>query len=99
VSQSRVDSLMESVTNVGIGFVVAVIGNALILPVVLGVKMHFSENLIIALAFTVISIIRQYVLRRLFNGRSVWQAVKTWWSESLCKTGTCAWCDFERHGR
>jgi hypothetical protein len=34
-----------------------------------------SGNVICAICYTVISIVRQYTLRRLFNGKSVWQSI------------------------
>lgn len=76
MTQSRTDSLMETLTNTAIGLFVAIVGNAIILPVVLGVHVSTADNLIIAAGFTVLSIARQYVIRRTFNGRSVWQSIK-----------------------
>ena len=74
--QSKIDSAMETVTNTAIGFAVAMLANQVILPMMLGIELKASANFGIAVAFTVISIVRQYSLRRLFNGRSVWQAIK-----------------------
>ena len=76
MSQSRLDSFMEAVTNVIIGLVVSTIANHFLLPAVLGVHMSFTQNIIIGAAFTVISIARSYVIRRAFNGKSVWAAIK-----------------------
>jgi hypothetical protein len=75
MNQSRIDSLMESVVNIIIGLVVSTVANWLILPAVLGVSMTLGQNVLIGLAFTAISLVRSYVIRRLFNGRSVWQAL------------------------
>lgn len=74
--QSKIDSWMEAIVNTAIGFVVAVMANALILPIVFGIEVGIGENLTCALAFTAVSILRQYSLRRVFNGRSVWGAIK-----------------------
>lgn len=74
--QSRVDSFMEAVTNTAIGLVVSTAANFFVIPAVLGVHMTHGQNLALAAIFTVISIVRSYVLRRLFNGRSVWQALR-----------------------
>lgn len=68
MSQSRIDSLMESVVNIAIGLV--------ILPAVLGVSMTLGQNVLIGALFTVISLVRSYVIRRAFNGRSVWVAIR-----------------------
>jgi len=99
MTQSRIDSAMETVTNTAIGYVIAVVANAVILPATLGIEVSMGDNLLIAALFTVISLIRGYLIRRMFNGRSVWQAVKNWWNEGLWPRGECAWCDYERDGR
>lgn len=64
--QTRVQSFIESIANIVIGYTVAVISQILIFPLV-GVHVSVSENLYIAAWFTVISIIRSYLLRRFFN--------------------------------
>jgi uncharacterized membrane protein YraQ (UPF0718 family) len=67
---------MEAVVNVAIGVVISTVANHLLLPAVLGVTMTLGQNLVIGVAFTVISIARSYTLRRLFNGRSAWMWLK-----------------------
>jgi hypothetical protein len=74
--QSRIDSLMEAVTNIVIGLVISTLANWVILPAVLGVSMTLGQNLLIGAFFTTISLVRSYAIRRLFNGRSVWEAIK-----------------------
>lgn len=74
--QSRTDSLMESLTNVVIGFSINFIANILFLPLVLHVPVNLHELGLIGAIFTVISVVRSYALRRAFNGRTVWQAIK-----------------------
>lgn len=76
MSQSRVDSFMESVVNVIIGLVISTIANWMILPPLLGVELDLGTNVLIGSIFTVISIVRSYTLRRLFNGKPVWSAIK-----------------------
>lgn len=93
--QTRVDSFMEAVTNTAIGLIISTIANYFVIPAVLGVHMTHTQNLVLAAIFTVISIGRSYLLRRAFNGRSVWQAVKAAWPRRCF----CAWCCFERYGR
>lgn len=78
MTQSRMDSFMESLTNIVIGLVVSTIANWLILPTVLGVSMTLGQNVLIGLLFTLISLVRSYVIRRAFNGRSVWASFKSW---------------------
>lgn len=74
--QTRIDSFMEAATNTAIGLVVSTIANATLTPLVLGHPISLLENVGLSVGFTVISILRSYWLRRLFNGRSVWSAIK-----------------------
>ena len=68
--QTKKQSLIESITNVAIGYIVAVISNAAILPL-FGVNLAFSDSMLIAVWFTVISLIRGYCVRRYFNKRGM----------------------------
>lgn len=76
MTQSRLDSLMEAVTNTAIGLVVSTIANYFVIPAVLGVHMTHAQNAALSAIFTVISIGRSYLLRRAFDGRTPWQAIK-----------------------
>ena len=64
--QSKKMSLVESVINVLIGFIIAVLAQYAIFPF-FDVYISFTEHLIMGGAFTVVSIIRSYYVRRLFN--------------------------------
>jgi hypothetical protein len=76
VTQSRTDSFMEAMVNVVIGLVISTIANHIILPLTLGVTPTLGQNVVIGAAFTVISLIRSYAIRRAFNGKSPWHALK-----------------------
>ncbi len=76
MKQSRIDSLMESLTNVVIGLFISTIANHIVLPLTLGVTPTLGQNIVIGVIFTVISIVRSYSLRRLFNGKSAWAWLK-----------------------
>ena len=65
-NQSRKGSLTEAIVNVVIGYSVAVTSQVLVFPLV-GINVPLETNMLIGLVFTVISIVRSYVLRRLFN--------------------------------
>jgi hypothetical protein len=56
--------------NVLVGYGVAVLVQVVLFPV-LGFAVTFRQNLAIGLVFTVVSIVRSYTLRRLFE---VWRA-------------------------
>lgn len=64
--QTKKQSLQESLTNVAIGYTVALLSQLVIFPL-FGLDVPFSDNLLIGLWFTVISIARSYALRRWFN--------------------------------
>lgn len=64
--QNKVMSLIESITNVVAGYFVAV-GSQIVLYPVFGIHITIGENLLLASWFTLISLIRSYILRRIFN--------------------------------
>jgi len=66
--QSRVESLVESIVNIAIGYGVALLSQILIFPL-FGIHVPLSTNLWIGLWFTMISLVRSYVIRRWFNTR------------------------------
>lgn len=63
-------SFVESIANVAIGYGVAIAAQVAIFPV-FGIRVSFTENLLIGAFFTVVSIARSYAVRRLFNGLRV----------------------------
>lgn len=64
--QSKKHSLFESIANVVIGYVVALISQIVIFPV-FGIYIPLSSHIGIGLFFTVVSLVRSYVLRRVFT--------------------------------
>ena len=66
MAQSRHGSAAEAVANVAVGYVVALLTQMVVFPV-MEMQVSFGKNLLIGLAFTVVSLCRSYVLRRLFN--------------------------------
>lgn len=64
--QSRRRSAIEAVANVVIGYVVAISAQMAIFPL-FGLYASPGEHLAIGGLFTVVSLVRSYVLRRLFN--------------------------------
>jgi len=64
--QSKRMSFIESLTNVFVGYVFAVASQLIIFPL-FGIYLPLADNLIMGLYFTVLSIIRSYALRRVFN--------------------------------
>lgn len=64
--QSRMMSFLEAVTNVVVGFLLAVLTQMLVFPA-FGIAVAFYEHLSIAGIFTLVSLARGYLLRRVFN--------------------------------
>lgn len=64
--QSKKHSAFEAVANVAIGYLVSVLANILVLPA-FGYNVTITDSFAIGIAFTIISLVRSYVLRRLFN--------------------------------
>ena len=68
--QSRWMSLLEAITNIAVGYGVAVLTQVLVFPL-FGLRVSLGENLGIGAVFTVVSLGRSFALRRIFNGLSV----------------------------
>ena len=66
--QSRLASLVESLTNVAIGMVVSFFGQ-IVVSHWYNLPLNVTQNMQIVLFFTVLSVARSYVLRRVFNRR------------------------------
>ena len=66
--QPRLESLIESLANIAIGYLVAVGSQMLIFPL-FDIHVPARTNFAIGLWFTGISLARSYALRRVFNWR------------------------------
>ncbi len=66
MKQSRLMSLVESVANVIVGYGVAVVTQILIFPV-FGLHTTLGQNLAMGGVFTIVSLARSFMLRRLFE--------------------------------
>jgi hypothetical protein len=64
--QSRTMSLVESGTNVALGYVLAIATQLVVFPL-FGIETGLREHLTIGLAFVGVSLARGYALRRLFE--------------------------------
>ena len=66
MNQTRIESLLESGVNIFIGYFVALISQILVFPM-FDINVPLSVNLWIGAWFTLISLVRSYVIRRWFN--------------------------------
>jgi len=64
--QSKKESLKESLINTFLGFTISLAATFLVLPL-FGIQSTVLKNLGITVCFTVISILRGYLIRRYFN--------------------------------
>lgn len=68
MTQSKLGSLIEALINVVIGFTINFVANLCIFPL-FGMHISLSNNFLMGLIYTVISIVRSYVIRRWFNAK------------------------------
>ena len=64
--QTKLQIFIESLTNISIWYITALISQLLIFPL-FDINVSIQDNLIIWLYFTIISLIRSYLIRRYFN--------------------------------
>lgn len=67
--QTHTESLMESLANVVVGYIVTVAVIQLILPY-FGLVIPLNQSLIVSAVFTLLSLIRIYAIRRIFINMS-----------------------------
>ena len=65
--QSRLMSLVEAVANVVVGLIMAMATQIVAFPL-FGLQASLGQNVRLTLVFTVVSIGRSFLLRRLFEG-------------------------------
>jgi hypothetical protein len=68
VRQTKKGSLIEAGINILIGFCINYIANLLILPL-FGFHVSLSDNFLIGLLYTGVSVARSYAVRRWFDAR------------------------------
>ena len=73
--QSKRYSLIEAIANTAIGYGIAVATQMIVFPL-FGIHAATSTNLAIGGVFTVVSLVRSYALRRLFNAWHEYQAMR-----------------------
>ena len=66
MNQSRLGSFIESISNTIIGFAINYVANLIIFPW-FGFHISLSDNFLMGIVYTGISIARSYIIRRWFN--------------------------------
>ena len=70
MTQTKRQSVIESITQTIIGMVVSLCIQLIIYDV-LNIKVTFTQNLIITFVFFIASIVRGYIIRRIFNNNKI----------------------------
>ncbi len=81
--QSKTMSFVESLFNVVVGYLAALVVQVILFPH-LGIHLDLYQNMLIGLVFTAVSIVRGYLVRRIFNhlaGR------RQKWTTDICASG------------
>ena len=66
LKQTKKQSVLETITNTAVGFAISLAATFFIFPV-LNIESTGSKNVAVTIFFTVISLLRGYVIRRIFN--------------------------------
>ena len=66
MGQTRRQSMIETAINIGSGYLLAMLTQAVLYPMY-GIETSVGQDAGIAAVFTVVSIIRSYIWRRIFN--------------------------------
>ena len=66
--QTKKQSLIETLTSVFVGWLIGVILNLTVLPL-FDYNITIVDSLLVSLIFTVISVVRGYLIRRVFNSK------------------------------
>lgn len=64
--QTKKHSIIESLTNIIVGLITSFLIQLVIYPV-LNIPVSLNQNIIITTVFFVVSFIRSYIIRRIFN--------------------------------
>lgn len=67
--QTKRQSFIETLLNVGIGFFITMLSFYMVFPL-LGIASNPAKNTLLTLYFTILSIARNYFLRRYFNRKA-----------------------------
>ena len=72
--QSQLMSLVEAITNVIAGYLLALLTQIMIFPM-FGLAVSVADNLMISGVFTAVSLLRSFALRRMFEAVRAHQSV------------------------
>lgn len=73
LGQARLHSWLEAITGTVIGLVVSLLVQQFIITPLFHLRTNPGENFLIVLIFTIISVLRSFYVRRLFNWWHCWK--------------------------
>lgn len=76
MKQTKLESLVESIFNTSIGFIISLLVWVFIVTPLWDIKVSHVDNIMITIIFTVTSIMRSYFVRRFFNAELHKLAIK-----------------------
>jgi hypothetical protein len=76
IRQHKMDSLMESVCNIAVGFIISWAVWMWIVAPLFNIPTNHGTGFLITCVFTVTSLARQYIIRRLFDGHTIWETIR-----------------------
>jgi accessory gene regulator protein AgrB len=66
MNQTKIESLLESFTNIVLGYTIGLVSQLIIFPLI-GVDISLGVNMLLGVWFTIVSLARSYFIRRYFN--------------------------------
>jgi hypothetical protein len=75
IRQHKMDSFMESLCNIAVGFIISWAVWMYVVAPLFNLPTNHGTGFLITCVFTVTSLARQYILRRLFDGRTIWETI------------------------
>jgi hypothetical protein len=75
MKQTKTDSFLESLTNILVRAPINMAANTVVFPA-MGYQITLVQNFSFMVFFTCVSLIVSYSIRRLFNGRSIYQVIR-----------------------
>ena len=66
--QTKRQSLKEAITNILIGYLTALLSQIVVFPL-FDILVPLSDNLLIGAYFTIISLVRSYIIRRYYENK------------------------------
>lgn len=70
MKQTKKNSIIESIIQTLIGLITSILIQLILYPL-LNIPVTFNQNLIITIVFFIVSILRGYIVRRIFNNKQI----------------------------